>query len=126
MKMFSILQGGFTLSFPNGEKRELLQLVQLSEHPDDSSIVRIRITPPVEMTAQAAEDASAIEITFDRNGRERSRRLWPMRYPAWDQREPADIDKALQEAQEKEAEALAANAADPTSPDKVSKRGRKS
>lgn len=123
MRMFSIIQSPLALFFPASDQA---QLVQFGEHPDDSSIVRMRITPPSKEGAPLADDAAAIEITFDRNGRERSRRLWPMLYPAWDQRDPADIDKELEDRQSKEAEVLAANAADPTSPGTVGKRGRKS
>lgn len=110
MKLFSILQHAIAFQWPYRDGITINQTIELSQDPDDSSLVRLRATPPVssEGSGEVADGSEALEIEFDRNGRERSRRLWPMKYPAWDKRDAADIDKAMAEAEEKAAIAVEA------------------
>lgn len=94
MKLFSILQQAVSISYP-GDEGDKEHVLLFSQDPNDSSLVRMRIEP--------SDSDEAVEITFTRNGGELSRRLWSKKYPAWDQRSPAEID---------EAEAKAAKARD--------------
>lgn len=127
MRLFSILQQPLTLQWPYRDGITINQTVELSQDPDDTSILRLRATPPVssEGSGEVADGSEALEIEFDRNGRERSRRLWPMKYPAWDKRDAADIDKAMVEAEERAAVVTEAAkqepAADPDELDALSK-----
>lgn len=93
MKLFSILQTTMLVQFAGSSR--LQQSLDFSQDADDSSIVRLRITPPQDGTDPLPDDAEALEFTFDRNGRVRDQRSWPMRYPAWDKREAATIEKEI-------------------------------
>lgn len=86
MRLFSILQTAFLFRFNFAPDAPTYGL-EFSEDPNDSSLTRLR--------AVASDQSDAVEIEFDRNGRERSRRLWPMKYPAWDRRDPAVIEKQI-------------------------------
>lgn len=93
MRLFSVINTALQLSFPYRDAA-IVQTVDFGQDPNDSSIVRMRITPPAPTGADISV-LSAIEIEFDRNGRERSRRLWPMKYQAWDSRDPAVIEEEI-------------------------------
>lgn len=96
MQIFSILQQNLLLQFPAiaGEPAKQ-QSIEFSHDPDDSSIVRLRLGPMVDPGEPAPYGTVAIEIEFDRNGRIRRQRQWPVRYPAWDTRSPDDIDAEI-------------------------------
>lgn len=102
MRLFSVINTALQLSFPYRDAA-IVQTVDFGHDPNDSSIVRMRITPPAPTGADISV-LSAIEIEFDRNGRERSRRLWPMKYQAWDSRDPALIEEDLARAAEAASE----------------------
>jgi hypothetical protein len=114
MRIFSILQTSIALRFTDDKEADGGKAfgIAFGEDPDDSSIMRMRLVPP-------DDDGNAVEIKFDRNGRERSQRLWPLRYPAWSTKTPDELDKELAAAAEKRrvideqlsAEAVAADAA---------------
>lgn len=117
MKLFSIIQTSIDLRFSE-DPEAAVQTITFTEDPNDSSNVRMRITPPND-----GHDNDAVEIVFDRNGRERERRLWPMRYLSWDQRDPdtieAEIAKRDADALDAREDAKAAEAVAP-----AAKKGR--
>lgn len=94
MRLFSIQQVPLLLRFTIGGETHS-QLLDFGQHPEDSSIVRLRVTPPLDGKKPLPDGAAALELEFDRNGRVRSERQWPMKYPAWDQRTPEEIEKAF-------------------------------
>lgn len=109
MRLFSIIQTTMLVQFAGSMR--LQQSLDFSQDADDSSIVRLRITPPQDAAEPIPDDAEALEFTFDRNGRVRDHRSWPMRYPAWDKREAATIEKDIA--------ASKAEPVDPAEPDVV-------
>lgn len=109
MRHFSILQTALAVVLDPDKPATSLTF---TEDPNDSSIMRLRVA--------SAESDNAVELTFDRNGRQRGSRLWPTRYPAWSDKEPADLDK------EAEIAALAADqaAAEAADTEKPAGRGK--
>lgn len=103
MRLFSILQHTLPIAFQGGHFQ---QAIEFSEDPNDSSNVRLRATQPT-VDGVMPDDGEAVEIVFDRNGRERSRRAWPLNLPAWETE--AETAKRLA----KEAEAAASVEAEP-------------
>lgn len=91
MKLFAIQQCALQFQFAPGDDAPS-QYVVFSEDPEDSSNVRLRITPAAVVGKGYEDDAQAVEIVFDRNGHERFRRWWPMKYAAWDTRAPTVIE----------------------------------
>lgn len=127
MRIFSIQQACLVLPFQVGDTR-VTQSFDFSQDPDDSSIVRLRVTPPADDKEPLPDNALAKELEFDRNGRVRSERDWPMRYPAWDKRDPATIEEQI--AAEEAARAVvedkptAEEGAEVPVPAQTGKRGR--
>lgn len=119
MRLFSIQQVPLLLRFTIGGEVHS-QLLDFGQHPEDSSIVRLRVTPPLDSKKPVPDDAAALELEFDRNGRVRSERQWPMKYPAWDQRTPEEIENVWADAK-----AAAEHAADDAGKPVAGKRGRK-
>lgn len=91
--LFSIRHQALLLEFSMGD-RKVRQSAEFSDDPNDSSVVRMRVTPPNEVDGEMPEDAHAIELEFDRQGKWLSERKWPMKLPAWDRRTPEEIARA--------------------------------